>query len=203
MARIHHVEKPVSSFLSVDKDTDLIISKMLKNDRLKRLLYYPKKDCITNVSGECPNLTEEETLSLIGKQIRLVPRVALDEEVCNYIFINFNNFIPNRTNPHFRDNTIQFDIVCDFDQWYLADGQLRPYRIAAEIDSMFNGAKLSGIGKLDFAGAAHIPISDTKAGFALLYVAIHGDEDQKDMLSEQANAQFIEEFNQIWNSDDE
>ena len=50
MARIHHVEKPVSSFLSVDKDTDLIISKMLKNDRLKRLLYYPKRDCITNAS---------------------------------------------------------------------------------------------------------------------------------------------------------
>lgn len=200
--RIDNFTPPKSSFLSVDKDTDLIISKMLKNERLKRLLYWPEKDCLINATGKCRNLTDEETLSLIGKQIRLVPRVALDEEVCNYIFINFNNFIPNKTNPHFRDNTIQFDIVCDFDQWHIADGQLRPYRIAAEIDSMFNGAKLSGIGKLDFAGAAHIPISDTKAGFALLYTAIHGDEDQKDMLSEQANAQFIEEFNQIWNSDE-
>lgn len=200
--RIDNFTPPKSSFLSVDKDTDLIISKMLKNERLKRLLYWPEKDCLTSATGKCRNLTDEETLSLIGKQIRLVPRVALDEEVCNYIFINFNNFIPNKTNPHFRDNTIQFDIVCDFDQWHIADGQLRPYRIAAEIDSMFNGAKLSGIGKLDFAGAAHIPISDTKAGFALLYTAIHGDEDQKDMLSEQANAQFIEEFNQIWNSDE-
>ena len=194
MARIHHVEKPVSSFLSVDKDTDLIISKMLKNDRLKRLLYYPKKDCITNTSGECPNLTEEETLSLIGKQIRLVPRVALDEEVCNYIFINFNNFIPNRTNPHFRDNTIQFDIVCDFDQWYIADGQLRPYRIAAEIDSMFNDKKLSGLGKLDFVGASQIILNDEFGGICLLYQAVHGEEDKKVMPNPAAEEQFQKDF---------
>ena len=197
MARIHHVEKPVSSFLSVDKDTDLIISKMLKNDRLKRLLYYPKKDCITNTSGECPNLTEEETLSLIGKQIRLVPRVALDEEVCNYIFINFNNFIPNRTNPHFRDNTIQFDIVCDFDQWYIADGQLRPYRIAAEIDSMFNNTHLTGIGLLQFVGATQTVLTDEFAGVCLLYEATHGGEDKKFMPNPKDEERFQQDFEQM------
>jgi hypothetical protein len=30
---------------------------------------------------------------------------------------------------------------------------LRPYKIAAEIDSMFNDRYLTGIGKLEFVGA--------------------------------------------------
>ena len=199
MARIHHVEKPVSSFLSVDKDTDLIISKMLKNDRLKRLLYYPKKDCITNASGECPNLTDEETRSLVDTYIRRVPRLALDEDIANYVIITFDNFVENPTNNYYRDNIIEFDIICDFDQWHIADGQLRPYRIAAEIDSMFNNQHLSGLGHLNFLGAKQMSVNDTCAGLTLFYLAVHGDEDKQGFVQEDANNQFIAEFNEMWN----
>ena len=199
MARIHHVEKPVSSFLSVDKDTDLIISKMLKNDRLERLLYYLKKDCITNASGECPNLTEEETRSLVDTYIRRVPRLALDEDIANYVIITFDNFVENPTNNYYRDNIIEFDIICDFDQWHIADGQLRPYRIAAEIDSMFNNQHLSGLGHLNFLGAKQMSVNDTCAGLTLFYLAVHGDEDKQGFVQEDANNQFIAEFNEMWN----
>ena len=198
--RIENFQRPHSSFLSIDKDLDLIITKMLKNDRLKRLLYYPTKDCITNASGKCPNLTDEESIGLIDTQIRTVPRVALSDDVPIYVIISFDNFILNTTNPHFRDNTIEFDIVCDFDQWRIADGQLRPYRIAGEIDSMFNNTHLSGIGTLEFLGAKQENINDTCACVSLIYMAIHGDEDVKDMLSNQADEQFQREFNANWNN---
>jgi hypothetical protein len=198
--RIENFQRPHSSFLSIDKDLDLIITKMLKNDRLKRLLYYPTKDCITNASGKCPNLTDEESIGLIDTQIRTVPRVALNDDIPVYVIISFDNFILNTTNPHFRDNTIEFDIVCDFDQWRIADGQLRPYRIAGEIDSMFNNTHLSGIGTLEFLGAKQENINDTCACVSLIYMAIHGDEDVKDMLSAQADEQFQREFNANWNN---
>lgn len=198
--RIENFQRPHSSFLSIDKDLDLIITKMLKNDRLKRLLYYPTKDCITNASGKCPNLTDEKSIGLIDTQIRTVPRVALNDDVPIYVIISFDNFILNTTNPHFRDNTIEFDIVCDFDQWRIADGQLRPYRIAGEIDSMFNNTHLSGIGTLEFLGAKQENINDTCACVSLIYMAIHGDEDVKDMLSNQADEQFQKEFNANWNN---
>lgn len=198
--RIENFQRPHSSFLSIDKDLDLIITKMLKNDRLKRLLYYPTKDCITNASGKCPNLTDEESIGLIDTQIRTVPRVALNDDIPVYVIISFDNFILNTTNPHFRDNTIEFDIVCDFDQWRIADGQLRPYRIAGEIDSMFNNTHLSGIGTLEFLGAKQENINDTCACVSLIYMAIHGDEDVKDMLSAQADEQFQQEFNANWNN---
>jgi len=35
----------------------------------------------------------------------------------------------------------------------LKDSQLRPYKIAAELDTMFNGKLLTGIGELNFLGA--------------------------------------------------
>jgi hypothetical protein len=35
----------------------------------------------------------------------------------------------------------------------LEDFALRPYKIAAEIDSMFNNTHLTGIGELQFIGA--------------------------------------------------
>ena len=198
--KIEGYKIPKSSFLSIEKDTDLIISKMLKNERLKRLLYWTTKDCITNATGKCRNLTDEETLSLVGKQIRVVPRLALDDSVLNYVIVNFDNFTPNATNPEFRDNYIQFVIVCHFDQWHIADGQLRPYRIAGEIDSMFDNAHLSGIGKLNFIGASQNIINDKYASITLLYRAIHGEEDKKDMLSADAEEKFIKEFNETWNS---
>jgi hypothetical protein len=81
-----------------------------------------------------------------------VPKLYVDGSVLNYILINFDNFTPSE-NPEFRDNTIQFHIVCHFDQWNLRDYALRPYKIAGEIDSMFNLKKLTGIGYLEFMGA--------------------------------------------------
>lgn len=185
---------PKSSFISIERDTNLIITQMLKNERLKRLLKYTTPDCVKNATGKCPNLTEEESVALIGKQIRMIPRLALDGDVLNYVIINFDNFVPNRKNTHFRDNIIEFDIICHFDQWQIADGQLRPYRIAAEIDSMFDNAHLSGIGELKFLGANQMVINDEFAGITMLYTAIHGDEDHN-----VTNEKFIQEFDEIWN----
>jgi hypothetical protein len=74
--------------------------------------------------------------------------LSIDGSVLNYIIISFDNFIPNGTNPEFRDNIIEFDIICHFDQWHMKDFELRPYKIAAELDTMFDGQHLTGIGDL-------------------------------------------------------
>lgn len=192
--KIENYQIPKSSFLSIEKDTDLIVSKMMKNERLKRLLHYTTSDCISK-----KNLTEEESLSMFNKEIRIIPRLALDGDVLNYVIVNFDHFTPNITNPYYRDNIIEFDIICHFDQWRLDGGQLRPYRIAAEIDSMFNETHLSGIGTLQFLSASQMIINDEFAGITLLYSAIHGDEDKKHMIPQAADEQFVEEFNSIWN----
>ena len=155
---------------------------MFENDRLKKLLYYTREDCLSN-KEDCPKLTGEQTAELFGKQIRIVPKLTVDNSVLNYIIIDFDNFTPNMTNPEFRDNIISFDIICHFDQWHLEDFELRPMRIAGELDSMFNNKRLTGIGLLQFVSGNKIVINEEYAGFTLMYAAIHGDEDKKDPLT--------------------
>lgn len=184
--------EPKSSFLSLEKDLRLITNMMLKNERLKKLLYYTTPDCMNK-----PVLTEDESLSLFGKNIKTVPKLYVDNSVLNYILIKFDNFYLNATNPEFRDNTIMFDIICHYDQWQLKDFQLRPYRIAAEIDSMFDKKHLTGIGKLEFFGADQIILTDEYAGLCLTYKAIHGEEDKKDMLNPKEQEQFEQDFKKM------
>lgn len=187
---------PKSSFLSLEKDMEIITSSMLKNERLKRLLYYTSNDCLDK-----PKLTQEQSVGLLGKNIKLIPKLYVDNSVQNYIVVSFDNFMQNPTNPEFRNNTIEFDIVCHFDQWQLKDFQMRPYRIAAELDSIFDKSRLSGIGRLEFLGASKLLISDEYAGVCLMYNAIHGEEDKKDMINPLDNEKFLTEFNEMFNMD--
>lgn len=185
---------PKSSFLSMEKDIGIIVDQILKNNRLKKLLYYTTSDAL-----ERPNLTEDQSLELFGNNIKLVPKMQVDADVLNYIFINFDTFTPS-LNPEFRDNLIVFKIVCHFDQWNLKDYALRPYKIAGELDSMFNFKKLTGIGYLEFIGADQIIVSDEFGGLSLIYQTIHGEEDKKFMPNRNDDAQFIQDFKDYVNN---
>ena len=192
--KIETYRSPKSSFLSVDKDMEIIANWMLKNKNLKKLLYYTTKDAMKKGP-----LSEDQSIELFEKNIKTVPKLYIDGSVLNYIIISFDNFTPNATNPEFRDNIISFDIICHYDQWKLLDSQLRPYRIAAEIDSMFNDKHLTGIGTLQFLGANQIILNDEFAGISLMYAAIHGGEDKIKMPNPADEEQFIKDFNELYN----
>ena len=192
--RIQNYTYPKSSFLSTEKDMNIIVDLIMKNDRLKKMLYYTTRDCLNK-----PNLTEDETISMFGKQIKIVPKLYVDGSVLNYIIISFDNFTKNYNNPEFRDNIIEFDIICHFDQWHMEDFELRPYKIAAELDSMLNNQRLTGIGKLEFLGANQMILTDEYAGLCVMYQAIHGEEDKKHMPNPADEEEFKDNFDTIFN----
>ena len=185
---------PKSSFLSVEKDMSLIVDMIMKNERLKKMLHYTDRNCMQR-----PNLSQDESLELFGKNIKLVPKLYVDGSVLNYVIVSFNNFSPNDTNPEFRDNIIEFDIICHFDQWQMKDFELRPFKIAAEIDSMLNNKRLTGIGKLNFVGAEKLMENDEFGGLCLIYRAVHGEEDRKYMPNPNDDEKMIENFDAIFN----
>ena len=187
-------EYPKSSFLSMEKDLQIIVDKICKNNRLKKMLFYTTKDCMSK-----PDVNDDDTIEMFGKNIKIVPKLVVDNSVLNYIIISFDNFIENNYNPEFRDNIIEFDIICHFDQWQMKDFELRPYKIAAEIDSMFNNKHLTGIGRLEFLGANQMILTDEYAGLCLMYQAIHGEEDKKGMPNPRDEEQFIKNFNEMFN----
>lgn len=193
---INRNPQPVSSFLGMEKDLRLITNTMFKNPRLKKLLYYTTPDCLDK-----PAVSEDKTYEMFGKNIKIVPKLYVDGSVLNYIIISFDNFAANATNSEFRDSIIEFDIICHFDQWQLKDFQLRPYKIAAELDTMFNEQHLTGIGTLKFLGANQMILTDEYAGLCVMYAAIHGDEDKTNMLNSKDEEQFIKDFNEMIGND--
>lgn len=191
---------PKSSFLAMDKDMELLVNLFLKNDRLKKLIYYDVPNAL-----EKPIVPQDKALEMFGKQIKIVPKLKVDQPEFCYIVIRFDDFVPNMTNTAFRDNTISFDIICHFNQWNLKNFALRPYKIAAEIDSMLNNKRLTGIGTLQFLGAQQIVLSDEFAGLTLVYQTIHGydGEDSKNALNPKEQEDINSNWDNIYNKPNE
>lgn len=169
-------EYPKSSFLGMAKDTSLIIEKILSNKKVLRLLYYNSPDCLEWKSDK--DLTPAQIKEMFAtKQISNVPKVKIDKEKKTYLRISFDAFTPNATNEYYRDHIVEIKIICHFDDWDLKDFELRPYRIAGEIDSMLDKQHLTGIGELNFLGADQDIYDEEYGGVTLRYLAIRGHED--------------------------
>lgn len=166
-------EFPRSSFLSLEKDYEILIQKILANNNIKKLLYYQDKNCLS-----LPTLDEKQTLELINNQIKIVPKLEIDTDLFSYLLVRFDNFVANPTNPEYRDNVVEFDIICHYKDWNIGNFKQRPYVIAGELDSMFNNARLTGIGTLNFIGANQLILTDELGGIGLYYSAIHQDDKQ-------------------------
>lgn len=191
--KVERYKQPKSSFLSVDKDMETIVGKMCENQRLKKLLFRQTDDPLN-----AENLTESETIDLLrGNYIRNVPDLPVDDNVKNYILITFDGFTPSLKNTEFRDNYIVINILCHFEQWRIGGGlglELRPLKIAGEIDSMLNGARLSGIGILNFVGANYITEGNGFGGYSLIYVATHGEDDKKNFNNPAEEEKWLEDI---------
>lgn len=177
-----------SSFLSVEKDTELILKKLffdnkMANKQLLRLLVINTKDCLSDLTNpEYIAAIKDVTLGKLIEEgyIKLEPKIYMPEheKVKAYIIISYDNFTPNSNNPEFRDCTINFDIICHTDYWRMDNYQVRPLKIAGYIDGILNNTKLSGIGTLNFMGCNELVLDEVLSGYTLTYRAIHGSDDK-------------------------
>lgn len=154
--------------MSAQSDLFKIVSRMMGNTKLQKLLHYQTKDAL-----EKPNVPPEDAIKLLGSNIRVTPKLPIEDTVKAYIIVSFDAFTPNMTNPEFRDNIITFDVICHMDCWSMDNYSLRPYLIMGELDGMFNESKLNGIGRVEFIGANQLLLSEELAGFTLAYKVIN------------------------------
>ena len=177
-----------SSFLSCEKDTESIIRKLFvdskpHSDMLKRLLLINTPDCLNDMTNQVYiDKIKNTSIKDLREQgyIRLEPKIKLkeNEEVKSYIVISFDNFVPNATNPEFRDCIVMIDVICHTDYWDVGNFRLRPLKIAGYIDGILNECKLSGIGKFQFAGCNELMLTEELSGYCLMYTATHGSDDE-------------------------
>lgn len=148
-----------------------IANKLMSNEKLCRLLKYQSKDpfLLEDPITHKPQ-PDVDGSELINKQILIVPKVWDDSvEKMSYVISVFDKFTLNQFNPDFKNATIRFDIACPYDEWILNEQSLRPYLIMEEIDKMFNGAKLAGIGNLQFVRADNLTLSPWIGGYSMRY----------------------------------
>lgn len=179
-----------SSFLSCEKDIEEILRKLFVSskpysDYLKKLLVINTQDCLDNeTSATIQQKITDMSLAKLRQEgyIKLEPKIKVGEheEVKSYIIISCDNFTPNATNPHYRDCTVTFDIICHTDYWDIGNYRIRPLKIAGYIDGILNKAKLSGIGTFNFIGCNQLILNEELSGYTLIYSAIHGNDDKLD-----------------------
>ena len=191
-----------SSFLSCEKDTELIIKKLFfdsgeASELLKRLLVITAKDCLDLENIEYkkfdiivsnpPNIEYKNIIDNISiadlwskGYISIVPKIRSyeNQELQSYIILTYGSFTMNATNPQFRDNTITFDIICPTDYWDIGDYRVRPLKIAGYIDAILNDKKLTGIGTTQFLSCQQLVLDENFSGYSLTYSVIHGNDDR-------------------------
>ena len=172
-------EYPKSSLLGMPKDAAIIIDRILSNPNLLRLLVYETRDW---QSQPLPNGDQIKEL-FTSHQISSVPKIKIDSKEKTYIRLTYGTVIRNSSNPEYRDNTFGIDIICHYDNWDLGDFELRPYRVAGEIDAMLDKPHLTGIGELEFVSATPYVYNEEFAGVSLTYLAVRGHEDQKNPVN--------------------
>ena len=169
--------QPKSSLLGMPKDAAIIVDRMLSNPNLLKLLVYESRDW---KDKPVPTGAQIEEL-FTSHQISSVPKVKIDNKEKTYIRLTYGSVVRNGYNPEYRDNT--FGIICHYDSWDLGDFELRPYRVAGEIDAMLDKTHLTGIGELEFISAIPYVYNEEFAGVSLTYLAIRGHEDLKNPLN--------------------
>ena len=112
-----------STFLSCETDQETIWRRLFVesrpySDKLKKLLVINKADCLDEEQIQYQEIIDGINLQdLKDRQyLKNVPKLEFGEheEVKAYILLEFDDFIPTG-NPHYRDCTITFSIICHLD----------------------------------------------------------------------------------------
>lgn len=141
-----------------------IVNKLITNQRVCRLLKYQNADPFDE------SLPDIDGIELINSSIVITPKYPeFDNIERSYIQVLFNNYSVNIANPDFKTATLRFDIVCPYTEWVLNSDNLRPYLLMQEVDTMFNQAKLSGLGNLQFLTSSPLALSPQMGGYQLIY----------------------------------
>lgn len=160
------IEQPTQRRFSVMGDNAFnMANKLMSNQRLCRLLKYQVRDPFDEDKYQ-----DVDGVLLLNKQIMITPKIWDEStEKTSYIVALFDSFVKNIMNPDYKIDTISFDVACPYDEWVLNGQSLRPYLIMEEIDKMFNGAQMAGIGTLEFVRADRNVFTSQIGGYTMKY----------------------------------
>lgn len=155
------------NFLTLEKDMEKLVEKIISSKNILKLLYYSTIDALDR-----EDILDNETLNEVAKSIRLEPNLEYPKNESSFLVITFDSFSPNGSNQMFLDNNIFIDVLCPIKYWQMDNYMSRPFRLMHEIQSLLDKQKLNGIGKVNFAGANLLNLGDY-AGYQMAYSVVN------------------------------
>lgn len=121
-----------------------IVSRIMENDNLVKLLYYDDKDPL---SGEA--LTKEfKQKEIFEKLIKVVPLVGNNEDSKSKLVVYITKAGKNPKNNEFKDVNVKISVFVPLTNWIIKDTNLRPFAILGELQSSLDGKVVNGLGRL-------------------------------------------------------
>ena len=152
-------------FCDIGQNLNIVARRLMQNETLLRLLVHTSKD------AETMEITQQQKEAVFGDQIKIVPVIDKEEDIKNYIIIQFGAFSGVEGKPY-KNYVITFDIVCNISNWMLKDYTPRPYKIMAEIDEIISDSKIDSLGPVQFLAAQNLIINEELSGFTLSYTVM-------------------------------
>lgn len=195
-----------SSFFSCDQDISITLELLFSNtnpysEYLRRLLFINNPDCLKGKTDQIEQKYKKIMSSKVNlaylednDYIRQNPKIQRgeNESIKSYIIVTQDNFVPNKTNPAYRDYDLNFDIVCYNDEWVLDGRKTRPLMIVGYIDGILNSLsdprsqgfnsfqshmKLTGIGEYQLNYCKLVVLNEQMSMYSLSYHGVHSSED--------------------------
>ena len=134
----------VRNCAEIGENLQKIITRLLANDNLVKLLFYTSKDPLS-----CPLLTEEQKREQVfEKLIRVVPEFGSKEFANSIVDVQVISGFKDGNNTEFRNVKIMIQSTIPYSQWIIKDTNLRPFAIMGEIQKTLDGKMVNGLGKI-------------------------------------------------------
>ena len=121
-----------------------IVSRLLANDDLVKLLYYEDMDPL----GQSALSTEEKQKQVFEKLIKTVPRVGTKDTAKSVIVIYVQRASKITGNKEFKNVRILVDVIVPLTQWYIKSTNLRPFAILGKVQESLDDKTINGLGKM-------------------------------------------------------
>lgn len=138
------MESSVKNLKELGVNLQKIISRLLANQNLLKLLYYTGKDPL---AGE--NLTELQIENEIyEKLVKIVPRVGPKETANSLISLRVVRGRINEENNQILNLVLHIEVFVPMTQWFIKNSNLRPFAIMSEIQESLNNKVVNGLGRI-------------------------------------------------------
>lgn len=142
-----------------------IITRLLANKELIKLLYYTDKDPLAQ-----RDLTTEEVTKLIfEKLIKITPKVGTKDTAHSMVVVCVEGGAKITGNKEFSKIRIAIDVITPLEQLIIKDTNLRVFAILGQVQKSLDGKTINGLGKIEGGNFELSLLTEDVIGYKQVY----------------------------------